>query len=308
MTLQQCKYVLKIAQVGSFNEAAKQLFIAQSSLSGSVKALEEELGIIIFVRNGTGVYLTDEGSEFVRYATKITEQNDFIIERYLSGDNCHKLYISTQHYDFIADIFGKLLKELNSEKYKLSLRETQTYEVIREVETAYSDIGILAIKGSDDNIMKRYLHKRGLKFTPFLKAAPHVFVGKEHPLSKHNRLSFESLKKFPYVSYEQGKHTNSFFTEEITEIFSDRHIEISDRASLMNVLLSTDCYTVGTGIMPSLLNNGNIVSIPLDVDEFYTIGYILHAERKITGLTEKFITLLIDSAKEISRFNKTTIQ
>lgn len=167
------------------------------------------------------------------------------------------MYISTQHYDFIADIFGKLLREIKEEAYKFSLREIQTYEVIHEVETAYSDIGILAIKDNDDGIMKRYLRKNGLSFTPFLKAFPHVFLRKEHPVAQFKSLSYALLKDYPYVSYEQGEHNHSFFTEEIMNSFSDKHIEISDRASLMNVLLSTDCYTIGTGIMPSVLNNGN---------------------------------------------------
>lgn len=297
MTIQQCKYVLKITEVGSFSEASKRLFVAQSSLSASVKALEEELNIIIFRRCANGVYLTHEGAEFVRYAAQITEQNDFILERYSSEKRCQRLYISTQHYDFVADIFGKMLRETKEDVYRFSLRETQTYRVIFEIETAYSDIGILAIKGNDAGIMKRYLGNKGLTFTPFLKAFPHIFIRKDHPAAHRKSLSYAALKDYPYVSYEQGEHNNSFFTEEIMTGSNNKQIEISDRASLMNVLLSTDGYTIGTGIMPSALNNGNIVSIPLESDDFYTIGYILHADRKISPLTERFIELLKEAAK-----------
>ena len=109
MTIQQCKYILKIAECGSFNEAAKRLFVAQSSLSVSVKSLENELGIKIFERSGNGVYLTEEGTEFARYARQIAEQNDFILNRYSADNVSKRLYISTQHYDFVADIFVKLL-------------------------------------------------------------------------------------------------------------------------------------------------------------------------------------------------------
>ena len=300
MTVQQCRYALEIAKQGSFNEAAKNLFVAQSSLSSSIKALEEELGITVFDRVSNGVLLTEEGAEFIRYATQLVEQHDFVLKRYSYQQSSQKLYISTQHYDFVADIFGKLLWETKAESYQFALRETQTYQVIREIETAYSDIGVLAIKGNDDGIMKRYLHKKGLLFTPFLKAFPHVFVRKKHPLAKEKSLCYHQLKEYAYVSYEQGEHHNSFFTEEIMNSFSDKHIEISDRASLMNVLLSTDCYTVGTGIMPSALNNGNIVSIPLDSEEFYTIGYILHGNKKITPLMERFIALLMELGQNVN--------
>ena len=251
MTIQQCRYALAIAKYGSFSEASKEMYIAQSSLSVSIKSLEEELGIEIFERCPNGVYLTNKGSEFIRYASNLCREHDFVISRYNSKEKCSNLYISTQHYDFVADVFGKFIKETQSEKYKFALRETKTYDVINEVETAYSDIGIIAIKCSDDIIMKRYLASKNLRFTPVIKLCPHVFLRKDHALSDKQSLSYDDVKNYPFVSYEQGEHSNSFFTEEITNGFTDKHIEISDRASLMNILLSTDCYTIGTGLMPS---------------------------------------------------------
>ncbi len=298
MTIQQCKYVLEIAKTGSFNKASKQLFVAQSSLSMSIKSLEQELKIKIFERSGNGIRLTDEGSEFVKYATQICENSDFVSNRYSTNKIQQKLYIVTQHYDFIADIFGKMLSKITDiDEYKFALREIQTYDVIREVETAYSDIGILAIKDSDYDIMKRYLSKKGLQFSPFLHAKPHVFMRKNHPLANDQMLKIADLKEYPYVSYEQGEHNSSFFTEEIMNVpYVSKHIEISDRATLMNVLLLTDSYTIGTGIMPSKLNRKDIVSIPLQSDEFYIIGYILNEERKISDVLQKFIDLLEKSS------------
>lgn len=293
MTIQQCIYVLKIAETGTFNEASKQLFIAQSSLSSSIKQLESELGIKIFERSKHGVFLTNEGAEFIRYAGQMVEQNDFITKRYQTSEQFKKLYVSTQHYDFVADIFGKLLNENMDKKYKFSLKETQTYNVIKDVETAYSDIGIMAVKKSDSGIMERFFSKKGIIFTPFLETTPHVFLRKNHPLSNYKKLNYEILDKYPYVSYEQGLNNASFFTEELSEKFNtDRHVEISDRASLMNVLLTTDCYTIGTGIMTSVLNGGNILSVQLDNDEIYNIGYLKLKDRKSSELTEKFIQML----------------
>ena len=300
MTIQQCKYAIAIAETGSFNEAAKQLFIAQSTLSLSIKALEQELGIKIFERAGSGVYLTNEGSEFLSYACQLVQHNDFVMERYSSNAAGQRLYIATQHYDFIADVFTKMLGETNSDSFKYALREIKTYDIIREIETSRSDIGIIAIKDSEYDIMKRYLNKKGIAFTEILKASPHVFLSKTHPLSAKESLSLQELKDYPYVSYEQGDRNISFFTEEIVSGFQSRkHIEISDRATLMNVLLVTDCYTVGTGIMPSALNRGDIVGIPLVSDDFYIIGYMLNSNRKISKETEKFMDHLTKSVKNI---------
>ena len=300
MTIQQCKYVLEIAKMGSFSEAAKQLFVAQSTLSINVKSLEQELNIRIFERNGNGVFLTEEGVEFVRYAAELCENSDFIEKRYSTRNVSQRLYIATQHYDFIADIFGKLLKDVSYDSYRFSIREIETHNVIHDVETSYSDIGIIAIKDKDFDIMKRYLGQKRISFTPFVEAYPHVFVRKEHPLSDCGKLTPADLKDFPYVSYEQGEHNSSFFTEELTDTAHiDKHIEISDRATLMNVLLITDSYTIGTGIMPSALNKGDIISIPFESEDHYIIGYILNDERKVSEMTKKFIDLLEESVKNL---------
>lgn len=289
MTIQQCRYALAIVKCGSFSEAAKQLFIAQSSLSVGIKSLESELNIQIFDRSGNGVYLTDEGAEFIRYAQQICQNADLVTERY-GKQIQQKLYIATQHYDFIADIFGELLNETRSEGYRFSIREIETYNVIRDVQTAYSDIGIIAIKDSNFEIMKRYLGGRKLTFIPVLSVSPHVFLRKKHPLAEHKCLTFEELKAYPYVSYAQGEHTSGYFAEELMDASNvDKHIEISDRATLMNVLMVTDAYTVGTGVMPSALNRGDIISIPMDSTTRYYIGYILNTERKISEMAQQFI-------------------
>jgi len=300
MTILQCKYVTEIARTGSFSEAAKQLFVAQSSLSVSIKSLEQELNIQIFERSGNGVYLTDEGAEFIKYAKQICENNDFVLERYNSKQIQQKLYIATQHYDFIADIFGKMLNETQMQSYRFSIREIETYNVIREVETAHSDIGIIAIKGSDYEIMKRYLGRRKLSFTSVLRVSPHVFLRKTHPLASKEQLTYSELKEYPYVSYEQGEHNSSYFTEELMDVsYMDKHIEISDRATLMNLLMITDAYTIGTGIMPSALNKGDIVSVPLQSEEIYIIGYILNEERSVSDVTGEFIGRMKETLSRI---------
>lgn len=297
MTIQQCKYILEIVKKGSFSEAAKQLFVAQSALSTSVKLLENELNIKIFERSKNGVFLTDDGAEFARYAEELVEQEKFIVERYGRAGEAKRLYVVSQHYDFVADVFCSLLRD-EVDGCDFALKELKTYDVIREVESAYSDIGIIAIKDGDFDIMKRYLGGRGLEFTPFLKAGAHVFVRANHPLAKKNKITNEDLKGFPFVLYEQGSHNSSFFSEEIECGFDvARRVRISDRATLMNVLLTTDCYTVGTGVMPSALNDGKIVSLPHESSSFYSIGYILSSDRKRSELCERFIGLLKEFSK-----------
>lgn len=291
MTIQQCVYVLEIHNTGSFSEAARKLFVAQSSLSNSVKSLEDELEIKIFERSKSGAVLTVEGAEFVRYAAEIVAKNEFIIDRYKNPKSEARLFISTQHYDFIADAFCNLVSENEDAKYALSLQEKETYDVIRDVEIAYSDIGIIGIEDKNFDIMNRYLQNKEISFYPIFKVSPHVFLRAYHPLADKSCLFSEMLKSYPYITYDQGAHKDLWFKEEIISgDFADKHIVISDRATLMNVLLKTDAYTVGTGIMPSALNEGKIISLPLESNDRYSIGYIMRNDRKATSLAENFIS------------------
>ena len=299
MTIQQCKYVLEIAKLGSFNEASKQLFVAQSGLSSSVKQLEKELGIKIFERSKNGVCLSRDGVEFVRYAQQIVTQSEFVQNRYGGVRDYKKLHVATQHYDFVADAFCKFLKQNNDQKYDFSIKEMQTHQVISEVERAFCDVGVLAIKDSDFDIMTRYLNSKGVVFKEFLQALPHVYVRKTHALGKRHTVSFDELADYPYLSYEQGAHNSSYFTEELVGEYSgDKHITISDRATLMNVLLTTDSYTVGTGVMPSALNNGKIVGLKIESQSFYRIGYILRKGASESELTTEFIKELEEIANK----------
>ena len=303
MTLQQCKYVLSVQKAGSFSEAAKQLFIAQSGLSNSIKLLEEELKIKIFKRSKNGVSLTCEGAEFVRYAEQIVAQSLFILDRYSLKEQKNRLYISTQHYDFIADVFCRFVSEYDTKSYDISLQEKKTHEVIHDVETALSDVGIIAIKNKDFDVMMRYLQTKEIKFVEFLKTPPHLFVKSSHKLASKTSISYDEITFYPFVCYEQGEYNNSsLFTEEMSNnVLSNKRITISDRATLMNVLLKTDCFTVGTGIMPSELNDSKIVGIPIVTDEIYNVGYIVKKNHLNTKMVEKFLSLLTIYSVELMK-------
>ena len=300
MTIQQCIYILEIHNTGSFSEAARKLFVAQSSLSTSVKCLEDELGIKIFERSKNGAVLTIEGAEFVRYASEIVSKNDFVLNRYKKPQSGSRLSVSTQHYDFIADAFCRLVTENEDTEYSLSLQEKETYDVIHDVEIAYSDIGIIAVEDQNFDIMNRYLQNKEISFSPIFKVSPHVFLRREHPLSSESFLLYEMLNNYPFLSYEQGAHKDSWFKEEmISGEFASKHIVISDRATLMNVLIKTDAYTVGTGIMPSALNEGKIISVPLKSNSCYSVGYITRDDRKSTPILEKFISAILHFADSL---------
>ena len=295
MTLVQLKYIVTIAETGTISEAAKQLYIAQPSLTAAVKELESELGITIFRRTNKGVLLSAEGEEFLGYARQVIEQTNLIEERYLgTGQVKHQFCVSTQHYSFAVEAFVELLRQYGGEEYDFRIRETQTYELIDDVAKLRSEVGVLYLNQFNETVLRRVLQEKGLKFTRLFVAKPHVFVGVDNPLAQKKVVSLEDLAPYPRLSYEQGEHNSFYYSEEIlSTLESKKDIMVSDRATLFNLLIGLNGYTICSGVINEELNGKNIVAIPLDVDDYMEIGYIIHSKAG----TGKFGNVYIEALK-----------
>ena len=294
MTLQQLRYVTMIANKKTLSEAAKALFITQPSLTAAIKDLEEEIGITIFHRTNKGVTLTTKGEEFLGYARQMLEQLELIEEKY-KGKACVKqqFCVSAQHYSFVVEAFVDLLKDYEKDAYEFKIRETQTYEIIEDVARLKSEIGVLFLNPYNETVIKKELKQQELKFYPLFTAKPHVFISKDHPLSKKKSIELSDLAPYPRLSYEQGDHNAFYFSEEILSTLDcERDIIVRDRATLFNLLIGLNGYTISSGVISEELNGKNIISIPLLVDDYMQIGYVLH-DRVIPGpITQQYIEYL----------------
>ncbi len=294
MTLKQLRYVTVVADTGSITEAARQLYIAQPSLTSAIRELENEYGLVIFKRSKRGIEVTPEGEEFLGYARQVLEQTDLIDERY-TGSNRGKLRfcVSSQHYSFAVEAFVKLLKEYGGDKYEFHMREKQTYDIIEDVAHLKSEIGILYMNRFNETVIKKTLRDNGLIFEPLFRAKPHVFVGKDSPLAKKKSLSLNDLKPYPRLSYEQGSHNSFYFSEEIlSTVDADKELLVHDRATLFNLLIGMHGYTICSGVINEELNGPNIVARPLKVDDYMEIGYILPSTMHPSNLTKAYIDIL----------------
>ncbi|MCB4937662.1 LysR family transcriptional regulator [Streptococcus mutans] len=299
MRIQQLHYIIKIVETGSMNEAAKQLFITQPSLSNAVRDLEREMGIEIFIRNPKGITLTKDGVEFLSYARQVVEQTALLEERYKSQGHTRELFsVSAQHYAFVVNAFVSLLKETDMTRYELFLRETRTYEIIDDVKNFRSEIGVLFLNSYNHDVLTKMFDDNHLTYTSLFKAHPHIFVSKDNPLAKHQSVSLSDLEDFSYLSYDQGIHNSFYFSEEImSQISHKKSIVVSDRATLFNLMIGLDGYTIATGILNSNLNGDNIVSIPLEVDDEIDIIYLKHEKANLSKMGEKFIDYLLEEVK-----------
>ena len=306
MTLKQLRYVTVVADTGNITEAAKRLYIAQPSLTAAIQELEKEYGIIIFKRTKKGIEVTPEGEEFLGYSRQILEQTDLIEERY-AGNSRGKLRfcVSSQHYSFVVEAFVELLKRFGGDKYEFHMRETQTYDIIDDVAHMRSEIGVIYMNSFNETVIKKTLRDNSLVFESLFRAKPHVFVGKNSPLAKKKCITLDDLKPFPRLSYEQGSHNSFYFSEEIlSTVDSDRELLVRDRATLFNLLIGMDGYTICSGVISEELNGPNIVARPLLVDDYMEIGYILPNSIHPSHLTSEYIEILQELTAGAKRASK----
>ena len=294
MTLQQLKYVIEVAGRGSINEAAKRLFITQPSLSNAIKDLEEELGFELFERSNKGIALSKEGVEFLRYARQVVEQAELLESRYFDAKPSPQHFsVSTQHYAFAVNAFVSLVREYGHDEYELTLRETKTYEIIEDVKSMRSEIGILYLNEFNEKVIDKLLKSSNLYFTSLFTAKPHIFISVNNPLAKQSIVTIDQLDDYPYLSFDQGEYNSFHFAEEILSTLTHKKsIRVNDRATLFNLLIGLNGYTISTGVLSADLNGNEIIPVPLDCDETINVGWIAHRSASLSILGNAYIEAL----------------
>lgn len=278
MTLQQLKYVITVAETGTISDAAKKLFISQPSLTNAVRELEKEMGITIFDRTNKGISVSKDGEVFLGYARQVLEQASLLESTYKNQpDRKQQFCVSTQHYSFAVNAFVDLIQEYGSENYDFSLRETQTYEIIDDVARMKSEIGVLYINDFNKAVMKKIMKANDLVFTELFVAKPHIFISTGNPLAKKSSVTMDELKPYPYLSFEQGEHNSFYYSEEIfSTVERPKNIRVRDRATLFNLLIGLNGYTVCSGVIDEELNGKNIIAVPLEAEGDMHIGIVTH--------------------------------
>jgi len=293
MTLQQLKYVDAVATCGSISEAARRVFATQPTLTESIRALEEELRMSIFTRTARGVTVTREGEEFLASARQILDDASRITEKY-SGKVVRRpqFAVSCQHYAFAVEAFMEAVKATGAAAYDFTLRETVTSEIIDDVARHRSEIGILYLSKRNEKPLQKILRNEELVFEELFSARPHVFLGKKHPLAKKKFIRPEELDDFPYLTYEQGTENALYFTEEVMPaIDRKKNIRVRDRATMTNLILGLDGFTVASGVHAKAYNSA-IVSVPLKLDDSIRVGIIRCAGIPPTRAAEAFVAAM----------------
>jgi len=288
--------VITISEAGSLNKAAETLYISQPSLTSSMQELEKELGITIFNRSGRGVSLTNDGLEFMQYARHVVQQYDRLMEKYGNGEAVKKKFgVSTQHYSFAVKSFVEMVKQFNMDEYEFAIRETKTREVIDDVAVGRSEIGILYLSDFNRKAIEKILKSNSLEFHHLIDCDAYVYIWKNHPLAKKKVIRFDDLKDYPCLSFEQGAAGSFYFAEEILSTSEyPRTIKANDRATMLNLMVGLNGYTLCSGIICEELNGSDYIAVPFKPDEKekaskMEIGYISKKNMLLSNMAKLYI-------------------
>ncbi|MEY8298510.1 LysR family transcriptional regulator [Emergencia timonensis] len=301
MTLQQLKYAVKVAEKGSINEAAKELYISQPSLSSAIMELEKEIQTTIFIRHNRGVSITSKGAEFLSYARQVLTQTDLLEAKFISGRHAKQHFcVSTQHYPFVSNAFVEFVSEFGQEEYDFALYETTTHEVIENVKTLFSEMGIIYLSNYNESVIRKILSESNLIFSELFCVRPHVFLWRHHPLAGKQIIELADLQEYPRISLSQGQNNAFYFSEEILSFKSvKKNIRVSDRAAVVNFMIGLNGYNFSSGVFPKYLHGDDIISLPLNVDEKMQVGTITHKDAVPTELGREFRRALEGYARRI---------
>lgn len=290
MTLQQLKYALTIADCGSMNEAAKQLFISQPSLSETMKELETEIGLDIFLRSNRGIVITPEGEEFLGYARQVTEQFGLLQSKYIDKKVKEKFSVSTQHYTFAVKAFVETVKQIGMEQYEFAVHETTTISVIENVKNFKSEIGVLYENDFNEKVLNKMFKENGLELVELFSCDTFVYLWSGHPLAKQDVITMEELDEYPCLSFDQGRNNSLYLAEEMKSTYEyKRLIKANDRATLLNLMIGLNAYTLCSGIICEDLNGNDYKAVPLKETEKMRIGYIKRKGAKVSHIGELYI-------------------
>ncbi len=291
MTLNQLKYVIEISKQNSINDAAKSLFISQPSLTAALKSLEQEIGFEIFTRTNSGITLTVKGEEFLGYAKSVVEQYDILDAKYISKSNIKRTFqVSMQHYTFAVNAFMSVIDQYGMDEYEFEVHETRTYDVIENVKNQKSEIGVLYMNDYNSAVLQKILRDAGLKFIPLFDCSIYAYMSKKNPLAAKKQVTMKDLDDYPCLAFSQGDHNSFYFAEEVLSTYEyKRLIRVSDRATILNMMVGLNGYTLCSGIICEDLNGTDYCAVKLKTKEKMTIGYIARKHSKISEMGQKYI-------------------
>ena len=292
MNIQQLRYVVAIANSGTFREAAEKMYVSQPSLSISVRDLEKELGFKIFRRTSSGTFLTRRGMEFYEKAQELVKGFDVFQNQYANPEEeKDEFSIASQHYDFLPPTITAFSQQYPEYK-NFRIFESTTVQILDEVAQGHSEIGIIYLNNQNQKGIMQRVEKLGLEVIELIPFQTHIYLREGHPLAKKKELVMDDLVDLPTVRFTQEKDEYLYYSENFVDTSaSSQMFNVTDRATLNGILERTNAYATGSGFLDSDSVNG-ITVIPLNDNLNNRMVYVKREEVDLSQAGTLFVEVM----------------
>ena len=310
MNLQALKYIIEIEKCGSISKAAKNLYLSQPYLSKLVKETESEYQITLFTRSKKGITLTESGRLFVDMGRNLQQQIDDFQNVFLSHSKGTQLRISSCIFSHPCDALIRMFQSEEAEEYlRCTFREVSNDEVIDDVYTNVSDIGILLLNNSSLNAAQWTMKTKQIACHIIFSSKVYLLARKGHPLfTSGNPITLEDVYQYNFVIYsgkrrERGTAPIDVYSDDMMSLINWDRIHqivyVTSRAALRDILTRTDYLAIGIVDVQDQESNMNLWTIPLpeelslpQPDFGHYICYIHLKNRKLPMGCKTFIHYL----------------
>ncbi len=305
MNILHLKYAVEVANTGSINKAAENLYMNQPNLSRAIKELEDSLGITIFERTTRGMRLTPDGEEFLGYAKKILSQID-AVENLYKKEREEKLRfsISVPRASYISDAFAQFVKKIDKSKScEIFYKETNSMRAIDNILRADYKLGIIRYSASYDKQFKKSLEEKRLSYEMISEFSYVLIMNKNHPLANKPDIHFSDLTPYTEIAHADPYVPSMPFAAVKKEELPDdarKRIFVFERASQFDILSSDiDTFMWVSPIPQPLLDRYGLVRRGCgDNNKIYKDILVYRKDYTLSPLDNAFITELCASKRK----------
>ena len=294
MTLKQILYVRAVSKAGSIGKAAEALFISQSSLSESIQNLEREYDMVLFERTSRGISLTRPGEEFLKDTQLLSNIYQDLDDKYKNRKSDREHFcVSSLHHVSGIDAFEHIVSQPKNQKYHLGYFEGNMDQVLQDVETNRSDVGVLFFTSDSRSTIIKACNRRNIFFQHMKYDLLHIYVHKSHPLAGRGSVTLAEIQQHPFISYEECHPSSARFTPTRRQWDPQQQIiSVSDRAMAYSVLALGSAYVTGSGYLTQEDCRRSLVTAPITDLGQIEIGYICNPARALSELALEYIEWL----------------
>lgn len=304
MNLLHMKHAIEVAKAGSLGKAAEALMIAAPNISRSIKELEADLGITIFERTQSGMKLTPEGEEFIRFAKGILGQIDEVERLYKSGaPKKQKFSISVPRACYISEAFANFTKYLSKDDAEIFYKETNSQRTIHNMQEHDYRLGIIRYAENYDTYFKTMLEEKGFQYELVTEFTYSLIMSADNPLAQKDEITFDDLTGYIEIAHADPYVPSMPLSKVVKEELPDnitRRIFIFERASQFDLLsINPQTFMWVSPAPQSLLDRYHLVLRKCtDNKKVYKDVLIYKNGYKLSNLDRRFITELCESKRK----------